>query len=65
VDPSYAAAEVCYNFVLAWPVNALSIDPATLGDWEREALGAQQERRCVKPLSIFGSCNGADDLPKP
>ncbi|HEY6559933.1 MAG TPA: hypothetical protein VI072_21765 [Polyangiaceae bacterium] len=56
--------EMCYNFVLAWPANALSIDPATLGDWEREALLGQQERRCVKPLSIFGSCNGADDMPK-
>lgn len=57
--------EMCYNFVVAWPAKALSIDPATLNDWEREALGAQQDRRCVKPLSIGGSCNGVDDLPKP
>jgi hypothetical protein len=56
---------MCYNFVVAWPAKALSIDPATLSDWEVESLSAQQDRRCVKPLSIGGSCNGVDDLPKP
>jgi hypothetical protein len=57
--------EMCYNFVVAWPAKALAIDPAGLNDFERGALDAQQERRCVKPLSILDSCNGLRDLPTP
>lgn len=49
--------EMCYNFVTAWPAGGLAL-PDVLG-----AGSGFPQNRCVDPLTILGSCNGALDAP--
>ena len=58
-----ATDEQCYAFITAWPAGALSTDPATLDPWRKLYLGPQAAERCLDPLGILGSCNGAADYP--
>ena len=58
-----AADEQCYAFVTAWPAGALSTDPATLDPWRKLSLGDHANERCLDPLGILDSCNGAADYP--
>lgn len=58
-----ATDEQCYAFVTAWPAGALSTDPATLDPWRKLYAGPEADSRCLDPLGILGSCNGAADTP--
>jgi len=48
--------EMCYGFVTAWPVGALSLASSGLGELRSDLLN-----RCVDLLSVLGSCNGLAD----
>jgi hypothetical protein len=52
--------EMCYGFLTAWPVGALTTTP--MGG--SPTGGLFQELRCENNLSILQSCNGLADVPK-
>jgi Copper type II ascorbate-dependent monooxygenase, C-terminal domain len=58
-----ATDEMCYGWVTAWPAGALSVDPNKLDALRSWSLGADATKRCLDPLGILGSCNGAADVP--
>jgi hypothetical protein len=55
--------EMCFGFIVAWPMGALAnhpLDPRLI-----IGGGLQPARRCLDPLGIFQSCNGLGDYPVP
>jgi hypothetical protein len=46
--------EMCYSFIAAWPVGALTTSAGS---------STQIGNRCAEDLSILASCNGAADAP--